>query len=130
MLMGGDQLERAPSRPCSNPNLNAETRYRVLHEGGEIGVWRGPECSPARFLVDKGLDSRDDVLRTYRGDIPCMSGSVGWFADRGVDKSDGRGKDGPARFVRWRPNPFALSRRFGQKSPSDDEAGVMEPVGA
>jgi hypothetical protein len=67
------QLERVRPSPCSNLNSNTETRYRVLFEGEEIGVWRDPECSAARWLVDNGRASRDDVLKTYRGDSPCLT---------------------------------------------------------
>jgi hypothetical protein len=110
------QLERVRPLP-SAPNTNTETRYRATFEGQAIGVWRDPECSAARWLVDNGLASREDVLRTYRGDKPCMSGSVGWFADRRV-KEDGR--DGTPRFLKWTPNPFAALPRTGQKPLSDD----------
>ena len=103
----------------SGPRTNTETRYRVLFEGREIGLWRDPECSAARFLVDNGLAARADILRTYRGDRPCMRDRVGWFADRRVDEGDGRGKDGTPRFAKWRPNPFAALRGGGLKPASD-----------
>jgi hypothetical protein len=114
------QLERVAPKP-SAPNTNTETRYRVMFEGNEIGVWRDPECSAARFLVDYGLASRDDILRAYRGSSPCMSGLIGWFADRRV-KEDG--KDGTPRFVKWTPNPFAELPRMAQKPASDVPAGI------
>ena len=117
------QLERVRPQPCSNPKSNTETRYRVLFEGMEIGVWRDPECSAARYLVDNGLAARGDTLRTYRGDERCMSGSVGWFADRRVDEGDG--KDGTPRFAKWRPNPFAALRGVSQK-PALDEVAAPE----
>ena len=59
-------------------------RYCVTFEGCEIGVWKDPECSAARYLVDNGLASREDTLRTFRGETPCLRGSVGWYADRRV----------------------------------------------
>lgn len=117
------QLERVPPRPCSNPTSNTETRYRVLFDVAEIGVWRDPECSAARWLIDNGKAERGDVLHTYRGDTPCMRGSVGWFADRRVVEDD----SGP-RFVKWRPNPFALLRGDSEKTATDDEAAT--PVAA
>jgi hypothetical protein len=120
------QLERVRPSPCSNPNSNTETRYRVLFEGAEIGVWKDPECSAARYLVDNSLAARDDVLKTYRGDTPSMSGSIGWFADRRVVED---GRDGTPRFVKWRPNPFAASRRSGQKPASDESAGSLPVEG-
>ena len=117
------QLERVRAGP-SGPHTNTETRYRVLFDGNEIGIWRDPECSAARYLVDHGLAARDDILRTYRGDRPCMRDRVGWFADRRVDEGDGRGKDGTPRFAKWRPNPFAALRGGGLKPASDDLAGT------
>jgi hypothetical protein len=59
-------LERGRPSPCSNPGSNTETRYHVMFEGAEIGRWRDPECSAARWLVDNRRAARDDVLQTYR----------------------------------------------------------------
>jgi hypothetical protein len=83
------------------PTGNSETRYRVTLGGRGLGVWRDPEHSAARFLIDNGLAERDDMLRTFRGDVLCMTGSVGWFADRRTLETD---EEGP-RAVKWRPFP-------------------------
>jgi hypothetical protein len=117
------QLELVRPKP-SAPDTNTETRYRVLFEGEAIGVWRDPECSAARWLIDYGRATRDDTLRTYRGDTPCLVGSVGWFADHRVREND-TNNSGTPHFVKWQPNPFAVIARSGQKPASGDE-GVGE----
>jgi hypothetical protein len=114
------QLERVRPQPCSNPNSNTETRYRVLFEGNEIGLWRDPEHSAARYLVDHGRASREDTLRTWRGDTPCLKGKVGWFAGRRVKEDDRAG----IRVARWTPNPWAALPRMGQKPACAAPAGV------
>ncbi len=81
------------------------TRWRVIFEDEEIGVFRDPECSAARWLVDNGRASCEDTLRTFRGDTLCLSGAVGWFADRRVDESAGT-----PRFGKWKPFPVATYR--------------------
>ena len=86
----------------------------------------GPECSAARWLFDNGLASREDALQTYRGAQRCMSGSVGWFADRRVKQDD---RDGTPRFARWHPHPFASSPRTGRK-PAFEEVGCRMPAEA
>lgn len=70
-------------------------RYRVLLEGREIGIWKDPECSAARHLLEHGLAAPDDMLATNR----VLRGSVGWFAQHRVDES------GTPRFARWKPFP-------------------------
>jgi hypothetical protein len=32
--------------------------------------------------------AREDILRTYRGDMPCLIGAIGWFADWGVRENE------------------------------------------
>ena len=99
------QMTRAP------PN-----RYRISFGGKEIGVWRDPESSAARYLLDNGLASRGDTLQTYRGDDPCFRGQVGWLADRRVTEDDSHG--GTPRFVKWTPSPFADGARTPKKTAS------------
>jgi hypothetical protein len=41
----------------------------------------------------------------FRGDTPCMSGSVGWFADRTVTEADGVGQTGTG--IQLMPLEFA-----------------------
>jgi hypothetical protein len=107
-------------RPSGNPKSNTEARYRVVFQDAEIGVWRDPECSAARYLVDHGLATRLDVLRVYRGSILCLTGGIAWFADRRVD-------EGEPRFGKWRPHPFAVLRGAGQKPASDDAPATFLP---
>jgi hypothetical protein len=87
-----------PNAPAS-PTGNSETRYRVFYGERELGLWRDPEHSAARFLIDNGLAGRADVIRTFRGEKLCMTGSVGWFADRRTEETD----EGGPRTVKWRP---------------------------
>ena len=84
----------------SPPNTNTNQMYRVYHNGEEIGVWRDPECSAARKLVEMGY-SRSDVLCSFRDSTPSMRGRLGWFADRRAQEDD----RGPPRFVKWTPMP-------------------------
>ena len=74
---------------------NNEQQYSVFFEGEEIGVWRVPECSAARWLLDHGKAERADTLRTDRG----LYGRVGWFADHTVNEK------GTPHHVRWVPMP-------------------------
>jgi hypothetical protein len=116
------QIERARYdeqhliKPCSNPNSNTEVRYIVSFQGKEIGRWRDPECSAARYLVDNGLASREDTLQTYHGDDPQFRGQVGWLADRRVAEDDANG--GAPHFVKWTPNPFTDPARTPKKTAS------------
>ena len=89
------QIERAPSN-----------RYRISFGGKEIGVWRDPESSAARYLLDNGLASRDDTLQTYHGDDKRLRGGIGWLADRTVRED---AKTSPT-FVKWKPFPDARRR--------------------
>jgi len=98
------QLERVRPAP-SSPDKNTETRYRVTLGARVLGIWRDPECSAARKLLELGLAKREDTLRTWRGDQPCMHGGIGWLADRRVSESDRKGQTGTPRFVRWVPPP-------------------------
>src|SRR6516162_759112 len=120
------QIERVPPKPCFNPKGNTETRYRAIHNGETLGVWRDPECSAARRLVELGLADRADTLETYRGDQRCMTGRIGWFADRRAVEGGGAGTP---RFVKWRPPPDWAARCAGSrvKPASDDPADPLEP---
>jgi hypothetical protein len=113
------QIERARYdeqhliKPCSNPNSNTEARYIVSFQGKEIGRWRDPECSAARYLVDNGLASREDTLQIYHGDDPQFRGQVGWLAKRMVREDD---TTSPT-FVKWKPFPDARRRAQTPKKP-------------
>jgi hypothetical protein len=97
---------------------NNEQQYRVYFEREEIGSWRYPEHSAARWLIEHGKAERTDLLRTRRlidgAEIPSMRGSVGWFADTTVIEDD----NGPPRWAKYTPFPTA---RFSTGTPSDDE---------
>jgi hypothetical protein len=103
---------------------NTEQQYRFF-EGEEIGSWRVPGCSAARWLLDHGKGRRSDTLRTRRlidgKEIPSMRGSIGWFADRTISETDGT-----PRFVKWTPMPEVTRgvARVGAGAPSDDEEAV------
>ena len=92
----------------------ATGRYRVWFEGEEIGIWRDPEHSAARWLVDQGRAKREDTLRVVHDDVPASRGSIAWFADHRVQDDD-KG----LRVVKWRPNPFATGGRTPEKTASD-----------
>ena len=93
-----------------NSNGNTERRFRVSFAGDVIGVWKNPECSAARFLLDRGLADREDMLASYLGGRHALTGRVGWFADRTVDEG------GKIRFAKWKPHP-GVPRR--EKTASD-----------
>lgn len=54
------QIERVPPQPCHNPKSNTETRYRILFEGREIGVWRD------RYVDEKDGRGKDGTPRFRR----------------------------------------------------------------
>ena len=95
------RLERA--RPNARRRRPATARRAIVCSMASVklGVWRDPEHSAARFLVDNGLAGRGDMIRTFRGDVMCMTGSVGWFADRMTKEND---RVGPVT-VKWMPFP-------------------------
>jgi hypothetical protein len=95
------QIEAQSPKPHRTGLGNTETRYRVFRNGEELGIWRFPEHSAARKLLELGV-SRDDVLHTFRGSTPSMQGRLGWFADHTIQEDD---KHGGPRFVKWRPMP-------------------------
>lgn len=115
--------ERHWIRP-SPPDTNTEQTYRVFYEGAEIGVWRVPSCSAARWLLEHGKAERSDTLRMRRlidgEEVPSMRGAVGWFADRTVSENDKQG--GTPRWVKWRPMPEGVRSLSGGgvKVPSED----------
>jgi hypothetical protein len=108
-------IDLLPARYSKTPN--APVRTPVVFAGVEIGCWRDPECSAARGLVDNGKASRADRLVTVRDGVRCMTGPVGWFADRVVEETD---KVGP-RFKQWRP--FLIA----EKAPAACAVAVQNP---
>jgi hypothetical protein len=98
--------------------------YRVVYNGAAIGVWRNPECSAARWLLEQGLAVREDRLETWRNagdkDMRCLIGSVGWFADRTMREDSGTGTPRFAMFTPWQ-GPFTAGE-------GDNDKG--EPEGA
>ena len=79
-----------------NPGGNAELRFRVTMNQTVLGVWRFPETSAARKLMDLGVASRNDTLETWIGGTRSISASVGWLSERTVVEGD----DAP-RLNRW-----------------------------
>jgi hypothetical protein len=80
---------------------SSESRQRVFLHGAEIGVWKDPEPSAARWLIDNGKADRADTLQFYRGDDPALRGQAGWLADRKVREDD---TQSPI-FAKWKPFP-------------------------
>jgi hypothetical protein len=120
---------------CIQIELVPSSRYRVFHAGHELGVWKQPETAAARALLEAGHAQRSDTLRTYRGEMLCLTGNVGWLADRTISERDDGRNDGTPRFVRWYPPVFGNSVPpvSGLKLPSDDlpvslPTSEMEPV--
>jgi hypothetical protein len=97
------QIELVPRPEVGQPWRSR--KYRVLFEGKEIGVWKDPECSAARYLLEKKLAAKSDALRSYRGDTPRLSGGIGWLAGHTVREDE---LTSPT-FVKWRPFPVARS---------------------
>lgn len=56
------------------------------------------ELDAARVLLARNLATRSDTFTTYRGDMPCLTGRIGWAADRRVTTH----KDGYPIFKRQR----------------------------
>jgi hypothetical protein len=116
------RLERIKPKSAS-PAGNSETRYCVTYDDREIGTWRVPECSAARRLLELGHAERGDRLHVYRADKLCMTGGIGWLADRTVVEDN---DTGTPRFVKWRPLPpqwGASSDAPPSKSPFVTETG-------
>ena len=69
-----------------------------IHHGGvEILRSHDPEHDAARWLLDSGTADPADVLQTWRGITPCMSGIVGHLAAWAVVETD----KGGLRMRRW-----------------------------
>jgi hypothetical protein len=54
-------------------------------------------CPYARELLAKGADP-DDTLALYRSEMRCLTGKVGWFADRELTTH----RDGYPTYRRYR----------------------------
>lgn len=104
------QLERVPPQ-----------KYRVLFAGRAVGVWKDPECSAARWLIDSRLAARTDILRVYRGSELCLTGGVGWLADRHVNEAS------TPRFAKWTPHPMVAERRRLASADEDASSPTDEP---
>jgi hypothetical protein len=68
----------------------------------------------ARKLIAEGKAERGDTLMTMRGEMRCLTGSVGWFADHTVREDS---VTSPT-FVKWRPFPDTRRRALAAKSAS------------
>jgi hypothetical protein len=69
------------------------SEHRIQIAGSKVD-----ECGIARKLLTNGAQP-DDTMTTYRGEMRCLTGKVGWFAKQVVRET---AKEGPY-FVRWRP---------------------------
>ena len=105
------RIERKLPIPPSPRTGNNEQQYRVFLDGEQIGVWRVPECSAARWLLANGKAEREDTLRTDRG----LYGGVGWFADRTVNEK------GSPRHVKWAAMPPRVFTGTASEDISDAE---------
>jgi hypothetical protein len=106
-------------------------RSFVFYAGVSLGEMRTPCCSTARWLLERSLASRDDLIAMVRDrdasdqispvcDHPylCMAGSVGWFADHTVIENE---KVGPV-WGRWKPFP---ARGVDGKTAAGAVAGTL-----
>jgi hypothetical protein len=106
-------------------------RSFVFYLGESLGEMRSPCCSTARWLLERSLASRDDLIAMVRDrdasgqqspvcDHPylCITGSVGWFADHTVIENE---RVGPV-WGRWKPFP---ARGVGGKTAAGAAAGTV-----
>lgn len=96
-------------------------RYRISFNGAEIGVWKDPECSAARWLIDNGKAERVDTLQFYRGDDPALRGQAGWLADRRLEET----ATVSPHFVKWKP--FPAVRRPARTAKKRSEVQSAQP---
>lgn len=115
------RIERKLPIPAAPRTGNNEQQYRVFFEDEEIGTWRVPECSAARWLLEHGKAERADTLRTFHNG-PAMRGSVGWFADHTVSETDKHG----LRIVKWVPMPEGAKGRPRVLTGTASGAGDVE----
>jgi hypothetical protein len=90
------RIEITPARRWNGSSWVGHGTYYASYEGqrdpqgkpSRIGEWRVPECDAARWLRDNrgALDS--DILITTRGGLPCLRGSIGWFAERTIEENE------------------------------------------
>jgi hypothetical protein len=104
------------SRPSDKMGEPWPQRYCVSFGGKEIGVWKDPESSAARWLIEHGRAAKEDTLQFYRGDDPAFRGQVGWLADRAVREDANHSPT----FVKWRP--FPVTRRLPRTPKKRSEA--------
>ena len=97
-------------------------RYRATYAGREIGVWRVPTCSAARWLIEQGAARREDTLRMLRDGHVSMSGDVGWFADRTVVEH----ASGTPHFGRWSAPPDWLAIDGCGRNPAPNDVAAAE----
>lgn len=64
------------------------------------------EFKAARTMLALGMAKRADRITTYRGEMACLTGEVGWLADHTVRET---ATEGP-RFDLWKPFPAARRR--------------------
>ena len=57
---------------------------RMIVNGEAIGYSHEPVYAAARWLLRNGKASPEDLLTTYRGETPCMTGIVGQLATQTV----------------------------------------------
>jgi hypothetical protein len=116
------RIEIAPARRWSGSSWVGHGSYYASHEGKRIGEWRNPECDGARWLKAHGAADAD-ILITTRDGVPCMRGSIGWFAARTVEENE---KVSP-RWVTYRP----WTGPGRSAAPSETaEVAIAVPMGA
>jgi hypothetical protein len=82
------RIEITPARRWNGSAWGGHGSYYAEHEGQRIGEWRVPECDAARWLKANLGAADADILITTRNGVPCMRGSIGWFAERTIEENE------------------------------------------
>ena len=132
------RIEITPARRWNGSSWVGHGTYYASYEGqrdpqgkpSRIGEWRVPECDAARWLRDNRGAHDSDILITHRpaedgstrGGLPCLRGSIGWFAERTVEENE---KVSP-RWAKHRP----WSAPGGKSSPEGCGGSAVPSVAA
>jgi hypothetical protein len=67
-------------------------------------------CETARWLLNNGHATREDMLVSYRDDVPCLTGNIGWHADHKIIENDNG-----IFYVKWKPFTDEVRNRLRSK---------------